>query len=270
MKSPFPGMDPYIEARGLWEDFHSHLVEKIADALAEAVPERYSVQTGVRSYVALVEEGGKTDHLFKPDVGVSTLARLEPGAQASTLTALAAAEPEPVPIRPFVGEEFREKFVEIHEADPEYRLVTSVEVLSPSNKRRGSPGWAEYQRKRQALLLGAANLVEIDLLRGGSRMPMLDPWPSSPFTLFVYRKGVIPKSLAWRASFDRPLPVIPVPLDEPDADIPLHLQPLIDGIYQRYRYRTRIDYSKPLKPPLNAEETAWLQEQIRALPPSQS
>ena len=28
MKSPFPGMDPYIEACGLWGDFHSHLIEK--------------------------------------------------------------------------------------------------------------------------------------------------------------------------------------------------------------------------------------------------
>jgi hypothetical protein len=30
-------------------------------------------------------------------------------------------------------------------------------------------------------LLGDANLVEIDLLRSGSRMPMLDLWPDSPF-----------------------------------------------------------------------------------------
>ena len=26
MKSPFPGMDPYIESCGLWEDFHYGLV----------------------------------------------------------------------------------------------------------------------------------------------------------------------------------------------------------------------------------------------------
>ena len=29
MMSPFPGMDPYIEACGLWGDFQSHLIEKI-------------------------------------------------------------------------------------------------------------------------------------------------------------------------------------------------------------------------------------------------
>lgn len=29
MKSPFPGMDPYIEACNVWRDFHHHLIERI-------------------------------------------------------------------------------------------------------------------------------------------------------------------------------------------------------------------------------------------------
>ena len=33
--------------------------------------------------------------------------------------------------------------------------------------------------KRQAMLLGRANFIEIDLLRGGSKMPMLTAWPKS-------------------------------------------------------------------------------------------
>ena len=40
MKSPFPGMDPFIEAYGLWEDFHPHLIEKIYETLADSVPDR--------------------------------------------------------------------------------------------------------------------------------------------------------------------------------------------------------------------------------------
>lgn len=78
-------------------------------------------------------------------------------------------------MRAFVAEEYRESFIEIYEADSELRLVTCVEVLSPSNRRRDTEGWDLYLRKRQALLLGAANLVEIDLLRGGQR---LTPPPS--------------------------------------------------------------------------------------------
>jgi hypothetical protein len=48
MKSPFPGMDPYIEACGLWEDFHSHLVEKIGEKLADIAPDHYLIRTGFR------------------------------------------------------------------------------------------------------------------------------------------------------------------------------------------------------------------------------
>src|SRR3712207_9248145 len=83
-------------------------------------------------------------------------------------------------MRAFIEEEHREAFVEIYEGTPERRLVTCIEVLSPSNKRPGTPGWDLYLRKRQSLMLGGVHLVEIDLLRGGQRLPMLDPWPDCP------------------------------------------------------------------------------------------
>jgi hypothetical protein len=102
----------------------------------------------------------------------------------------ASTEPGPLSLRPFIAEEFKESFVEIYALHPEERrLVTCIEVLSPANKRKDSEGWDLYLRKRQALLLGEANLVEIDLLRAGTRMPMLDPWPNSPYTLLVARRA---------------------------------------------------------------------------------
>jgi hypothetical protein len=58
-------------------------------------------------------------------------------------------------------------------------------------------------------LLGKANLVEIDLLRGGTRFPMLDPWPASPYTVLVARAEHAPRCKVWPAYFDRPLPAIP-------------------------------------------------------------
>ena len=56
MKSPFPGMDPFIEEAGLWEDFHHNLITDIQRALARIAPSRYLVRTGERSYLVLVEE----------------------------------------------------------------------------------------------------------------------------------------------------------------------------------------------------------------------
>ncbi len=142
MKSPFPGMDPFIESSGLWEDFHNHLVEKIGATLADLAPDHYLVRTGERSFI-------------------------------------------------LIQEEHRESFVEIFEASPGQRLVTSIEVLSPSNKRRGTEGWQIYQRKRQGLLLADVNFVEIDLLRGGERMPMLDPWPDSHIYVRLFGRRIL-------------------------------------------------------------------------------
>ena len=104
-------------------------------------------------------------------------------------------------------------------------------------------------------------LVEIDLPRGGQRMPMLNPWSDSPYTLLIARAGS-QLCRVWRAYYRRSLPVIPVPLAKPDSDIPLDLQPMIDEIHQRFRYPRSIDYSKSLTPPLDAAETGWLRQQL--------
>jgi hypothetical protein len=263
MKSPFPGMDPYIEACGLWGDFHSHLIERIGEKLADLAPEHYLVRTGERSYVVLVESGGETRHPFLPDVSITALRNRKKGSKkGGTALAEPAGDADPVTMRALVQEEHRETFVEIYEASAGQRLVTSIEVLSPSNKRPGTEGWELYQRKRQSLLRGNVSLLEIDLLRGGQRMPMFDPWPDSPYALLVARAGA-PLCRVWRAHYRRPLPVTPVPLAKPDSDIPLDLQPMIDEIYQRFRYQRSIDYGKPLKPPLDVAETAWLKHQLR-------
>ena len=41
MTGPFPGMDPYLEAQGLWERFHAALVTNCAQALNQRLPEGY-------------------------------------------------------------------------------------------------------------------------------------------------------------------------------------------------------------------------------------
>ncbi len=266
MKSPFPGLDPFIEGCGLWEDFHDALIQEIKNGLAQAVPDRYLVRTGERAYVVLSTPGGEKAHSFRPDVGLVTSSHSESFSEPGGGTALAETDTEAplVSMRAFFTDEFRETFVEIREANPDENLVTCIEVLSPSNKRPNSPGWDIYQRKRQDILMGTANLVEIDLLRGGQRLPMIDPWPNSPYTLLVARKLFAPDCRVWQGHFLRPLPTIPVPLIKPDPDVPLNLQPMIEAIYARSKYLRSIDYAKPLTPPLAPAETAWLQPQIKS------
>jgi Protein of unknown function (DUF4058) len=263
MKSPFPGMDPFIEGCGLWEDFHTHLVEKIGEALADLVPENYLVRTGQRAYVVLLDDERQKSHSFKPDVSVITDRSSAAGADAAT----AVAEPElgsSLSMRALVEEEFRERFVEIHEADGERRLVTAIEVLSPSNKKPNSPGWDQYLRKRQGFFASrSAHFIEIDLLRGGERMPMADAWPDSPYRLLLARMERMPMCQVWQGHFQRALPPIPVPLFSPDPDLKLELQPMIDAIYSHWRYYRSIDYRSALTPPLSPDEAAWLAQQLR-------
>ncbi len=262
MKSPFPGMDPFLEVSGLWQDFHDDLINEIKRSLSAQLPERYFVQTGERSYIVLASTEGKDARPFSPDVGVRTVTRRQRGPEADRGATVAEAADEAVTMRAFIDEHFRENFIEIYEAGPELRLVTCIEVLSPSNKRPGTEGWEQYLRNRNALLLGNANLVEIDLLRGGRRMPMVEPWPASPYYLLVGRQSRVPYCRVYPAYFDRPLPVIPVPLDSPDPDLSLALQPMIEAVYERSRYGQRLDYSKPLDPPLAPEQAAWLQGRL--------
>jgi hypothetical protein len=185
MQSPFPGMDPFIEGCGLWEDFHHDLIAAIKADLAERVPAHYVVRTGERAYIAMVDpDEGRREHLFKPDVGV---VHTEPGVEAGATATLTTSQldtsnhAEAVTLRALVPEEFREAFIEIFTNEPERRLITVIEVLSPTNNRKDSPGWEQYLRKRNALMAGEANLVEIDLVRGGQRLPMVDPWPDWPY-----------------------------------------------------------------------------------------
>jgi hypothetical protein len=254
-------MDPYIEACALWEDFHTGLIGEIHRMIAEVVPDRYMVRMGERSYISLVGQEGKESHPFHPDVAVRE-PQVPPGTSPATATAV--LEPEGIDLRAFIAEEFRESFVEIYESFPEQRLVTCIEILSPSNKRPRTEGWDQYQRKRQSLLLGGVSLCEFDLLRGGQRLPMLDPWPNSPYTLLVARAGRMGRCRVWPAYALRPLPVVPVPLTKPDPDIPLNLQPMVEAIYKRSRYERSIDYSHSLES-LTSEERTWLAERLQSL-----
>jgi uncharacterized protein DUF4058 len=268
MKSPFPGMDPYIETCGLWEDFHFLFIGSIYRAIAPVLPRGYTIETATRAYIVLMEAEGKKSHLMKPDVTVTEpLGRKKPRRKnGGVAIATPPTAVQSVPMRAFLAEKIKENFIEIYAEGEDRVLVTCIEVLSPTNKRPKTEGWTEYLRKRQALLLGQANLIEIDLLRGGRKLPMVDRWPDCPYTLLVSRQVDAPNCRVWPASFQQRLPAIPVPLADPDPDLSLDLQPLIDGIYELGRYDERIDYARPLNPALSAADAAWVRKQLQNRP----
>lgn len=261
MKSPFPGMDPFIESHHLWGDFHDNFVIDIQRAIQRQLPPQYVARVSDRTFADTMDPQVDLviENWFGPDVEVQRLAKTLPVPRQTTSPA-AVADPPTARMRGQLEYEEREIFVDIYKRDPDQRLVTSVELLSPANKRRGSVGWEQYERKRNIFLSGHANLVEIDLLRRGRRHGMIAPWPPSPYAIAVFRRETAPECDVWAGFTTRPLPTIAVPLDPPDPDIAIALQPIVETIYELSRYAVQIRYDGPVDPPLTPDEAKFAEE----------
>jgi len=67
----------------------------------------------------------------------------------------------------------------------------------------------------------------------------------------------------WPVQLWDPLPTLPVPLREPDPDVPLKLGAVVAAVYQRGAYSRLIDDRlTPPPPPLSDVEAAWLAERL--------
>jgi len=255
MPSPFPGMDPYLESPEIWVDFHNRLAESISAELNKVLGQRYVARLSPRVVCEIVETGElKT---LRPDVAVYR----QPFEHetAPTVTTVLTA---PVESRVAIEEPVRLHSVEILEVGT-MRLVTAIEILSPANKRVGNKAREEYLEKRQDLLRSPAHLIEIDLLRGGERMPLETPVPKAAYYIVLSRRQRRPVVEVWPIQLWEKLPTIPVPLLSPDPDVLLDLNAVVASVYERGAYDRIIDYRQPPPPPLTDEEAQWLDRWLR-------
>jgi hypothetical protein len=168
----------------------------------------------------------------------------------------------PVEIEVAVELEFRENFLDIREMRSGH-IVTTIEFLSPSNKRAGE-GRQQYLLKRNACLIGDRNFVEIDLLRAGTRMPLAGGYPAGEYFVTMFRMTRPGKCGLWPIGLRDRLPAIPIPLLPGEDDLVLDLGPLVSTIYTVSNYGLSINYARPLSPkPKNTDDAAWLQERLR-------
>jgi hypothetical protein len=170
----------------------------------------------------------------------------------------------PAPVESAVLHEvpLRLHHVEIRAAGTK-ELVTIIEILSPVNKQPRHKAFREYLRKRRNLLRSTTHLMEIDLLRAGSRRPLEIPVPYAPYYVTLARSNRRPKVEVWPIQLADSLPVLPVPLLEPDPDVPLDLAQAVHAAYEHGAYEADIDYGCPPEPPLTSRETAWLDALLR-------
>ena len=151
--------------------------------------------------------------------------------------------------------------VEIRDAAAR-RLVTAIEILSPTNKQ--GDGREEYLERRRRFLVSSVHLVEIDLLRRGHRPPVLGRLPEAPYYVLVGRLESRPLTDIWPIRLDQPLPAIPVPLLPGDADVPLDLQAALTAVYDGLAYDLLIQYTRPPDVPLNRADSALAAELLSA------
>jgi hypothetical protein len=143
-------------------------------------------------------------------------------------------------------------------------LVTAIEILSPVNKQPGHEAYTDYPRKRRELLRSDAHLMEIDLLRIGERPPLVELVPPAPYYVTLSRAQHRPAVEVWPIQLAEPLPLLPVPLSEPDPDAPLDLAAAVAAVYRRGGYASLIDYHRPPPPPKLPEADAlWLDRHLR-------
>jgi hypothetical protein len=256
MPSPFPGMDPYLESPLLWHDVHQALAGQIRQQLVPRLAPRYVARLETRFVASTLDE--QTVSILYPDVDVTSTQLGEQATAAYELSEDTTAVTPPPPLILRVASsaaQVRLVTVEVRDV-ARNRLVTSIEILSPINKRPGG-GLDEYRAKRMIVLSARAHLLEIDLLREGTRPPRLIDLPQSDYFVFLTRAGRSDRTETWPIGLRDPLPTVPVPLLPGDPDVALDLDHALRAIYDEARYDLSIDYAQSLTPPLPEKDAAW-------------
>ncbi|MBI3926211.1 MAG: DUF4058 family protein [Armatimonadetes bacterium] len=254
MPSPFPGMDPYLEGH-LWPDFHHRMASEVARRLTAQLRPRYVA----RLELYIVEDPSPEAEIgiMYPDVEVFSTSRradLPTPERSMILAPLTLPLLKPVPVRV--------SSVEIRDTAGNI-LVASIEMISPVNKRE--PNLTRYREKRLRLHRSGVHLLELDLLRRGTR-PMSHPrMPEAAYFVTLTRGGAASVEV-WPLRMTDPLPTVPVPLRDPDPDEPLELGTCVSTVYEDAAYELSLDYSRePPPPPLKEDEQQCLREVRRVL-----
>jgi hypothetical protein len=251
-------MDPWLELS--WRDVHARLIIYIADQLQRQLPEPLVARAEESVSVDIEDQPTGT---VRPDVAVAER-QWDSGTGGVAVLEAPPAVAEPLLLR--VPEPEVDRRVEIIDPASGGRVVTAIEVLSPSNKLPGRAREA-YQSKQRDFLAAGVNLVEIDLVRKGQWVfsvdeALLAERQRTPYLVCVFRATQPWQRAIYRLPLRERLPRIAIPLRPRDRDVVLDLQEVLDQAYERGRY-DRTDYSRPLDPPLPPEEAAWVAERLK-------
>ena len=262
MPSPFPGMDPYLEHPALWPGVHQGLITYMQAVLNTILPPPYVADIGERLYVVQPERS-----IYPDVVVIEHPPAIPPAAPEVTSTSVAAVSDPPwiLTLHPV---EMREVFIEILSIGDESRVVTMIEVLSPSNKTAETPGRDLYLAKQKSLLESQTHLIELDLLHYGEhtvappceRLLEHGTWD---YLVSLHRGGQGYRYEVWAVTLRQRLPRIRVPLTDQNPDVVLDLQAVFDRCYDAAAYARRLDYRRESPIVLRQDDMAWVTTLLR-------
>jgi hypothetical protein len=263
MSMIFPGMDPYLENPKLWPPMHSRMLVYMADKLQSLMGRRYITSVEERIYV----EG--PDREVIPDIWVSHWpGEIRAPRHHAGPAAVAVLEDDESLTFKVQGLEIHEPYITILDLLSGQRIVTMIEVVSPTNKYAG-PGRKSYEMKQKEVLASDTHLVEIDLLRFGPHIVAVPEHGARgqagayDYLISLSRAGEPRDEYEfYPCRLRKRLPRIRIPLVANDPDVQLDLQAVLAHTYQAGNFRHRIDYRKPCVPPLPPDDQAWADQLI--------
>jgi hypothetical protein len=154
-----------------------------------------------------------------------------------------------------IPEQIREVYLEVHLIETG-EVITVVEILSPTNKRSGE-GRQLYLAKRLAVLGTLTHFVEIDLLRGGERPPLMREPVVRDYRIMVSRAEQRPRVEVYPFGIREPIPRFQLPLQSREEEPVIDLQRILQEVYDRAGYDLVVDYTVEPVPPLSDEDARW-------------
>ena len=255
MRSPFPGMNPYLEEEGLWHQVHTNLITTIQWDLAPKIKPNYYVQIEQLNYLTLGSTNGRDDlnRIGRPDVLVISPPHkpIKPSGDIAVATAT-KVKPHIATLPAF--EDVPHRYLKIRRIS-NHEVITVIEILSHANKT--GHGRRQYMNKRHNVLSSMTNLVEIDLLRAGKPLPMeIDA--ENDYRIVVSRPDDRPQIDVYLFGVRQDIPDIPIPLRPEDNEPTLSLNKILQKIYQLGDYHYFINYDAQPTPHLSDADTEWV------------
>jgi len=254
-------MNPYLEQADVWPDFHNTFLVAMREELVRQLQPRYFVRVEEHIYVQEYDSEDRRP-LGRPDVSIlPTRNPRNSGGGVAIDEPRTGIEPVAVMIPPG-ADEIRSAFLEIRDREDRH-VVTAIELLSPANKYAGADRDV-YWNKVRRILGSRTHFVEIDLLRGGPRMPWLD-LPACSYYALVSRADERPRAEVWAVGLRDQLPQVAIPVKSGDREAQIDLQLLLRRVYDSAGYHDSIYDGHP-EPRLAVDDEKWAEQVLAANP----